>query len=149
MTAIAVSACATMRDSVLTGVGVGAIGGAAVGSLVDKEDSSGTWKGAVIGGVVGALTGYFIHKGLDDRDAKTRKDTLFNLERYNVSRPNQDVKFNYTISAPSVETECFETQVRGNKLIQAHCESAVSGTPEWVANPPKRDERKSKNDDTK
>jgi hypothetical protein len=130
------TACATMKESVLTGVGTGAVAGALVGVAIDKENSNGLWTGAAIGGVVGALTGYMIHSGLDDRDAKVRRDTLFNLEKYNVSHPSGSsptgVNLNYTISAPNVETECFETQVRNGKLVQSHCESQIVGTPEWI-----------------
>jgi hypothetical protein len=127
--------CATMRDSILTGMGVGALGGAGVGNSIGGSDPSGLWKGAVIGTVVGGLTGYLIHNGLEKRDADTRRETLFNLEKYDVTRPiggGSSGAPNITIAPPNVETECYETQVKGNKLIQSHCESSIVGTPEWV-----------------
>jgi len=134
--------CATMKDSVLLGLGTGAIVGGVVGSL-DKENPDGAWRGAAIYGAVGALSSYLIHKGLEDRDSKVRKDTLFNLERYSVTRPTgQGLNYNYSISAPNVDTECFETQVRSGKLIQAHCESTIVGQPEWVEGPTKHQTKK-------
>jgi hypothetical protein len=135
--------CATMRDSLLIGMGVGAAGGAGIGNAIGGNDPSGLWKGAVVGTVVGGIAAYLIHNGIEKRDADTRRETLFNLEKYDVTRPmggGASSAPNITIAPPNVETECYETQVRGNKLIQSHCESSIVGTPEWVL--PKSERKK-------
>jgi hypothetical protein len=137
------SGCATVRESVLTGVATGAVTGLLLGPVVAPGASDSRVGGALIGAAVGGIASYFIHKSLDDRDAKTRKETLFNLDKYNVSRPSGSSDAGYGIAAPSVETECFDTEVKGDKLVQAHCESRIIGTPEWV----KSQNRKSKNND--
>jgi hypothetical protein len=134
---VGLSGCATMRDSVFTGIGTGAVAGLALGPAASKAPDA-MLGGALIGAAVGGISAYFIHKGLDDRDAKVRKDTLFNLDKYNVSRPSSGGDYEYGIAPPGVETECFDTEIRGDKLIQAHCESRIVGTPEWVKNSGKK-----------
>ena len=89
--------------------------------------------GALIGATVGGIAAYFIHDGIEARDARVRKETLFNLDKFNVSRPNNGgMESDYGIAAPNIETECFDTEVKGNKLVQAHCESRIIGVPEWI-----------------
>ena len=38
-------------------------------------------------GLVGAAFGYFSYQALKKRDKRIRKETLFNLDQYEVSRP--------------------------------------------------------------
>ena len=77
-------------SSVERSVGMGAIGGAAGGSLGGAYvggkpyGKSFAKKGLVWGSLTGALTGYFIHQGLEKRDAKVRRETLLNLKKFDV-----------------------------------------------------------------
>lgn len=128
------SGCASMKETIGTGVVTGAVTGLFLGPAIDRGSPDAKVGGALIGAAVGGIAGYFIHKGMDDRDAKIRKETLFNLDKYNVSRPNGGADYDYGLAAPTVETECYDTQVKGDKLVQAHCESRIIGTPEWVKN---------------
>ena len=121
-----------MKGTIITGVATGAVTGLVLGPAIDRRSPDAMVGGALIGAAVGGIAGYFLHKGLDDRDAAIRKETLFNLDKYNVSRPSGSNDYEYGIAAPGVDTECFETQVKGDKLVQAHCESRIIGTPEWV-----------------
>src|ERR1700730_16777943 len=98
------SGCATMKESIITGVATGAVSGLLLGPAIDRGAPDAKLGGALIGAAVGGIAGYFIHKGLDDRDAKTRKETLFNLDKFNVSRPNSGADYDYGLAAPSVET---------------------------------------------
>ncbi|MCS7084006.1 MAG: glycine zipper 2TM domain-containing protein [Aquificaceae bacterium] len=50
----ALSCAAGTSGSAAQGAGVGAVGGAAAGALIDKENR---WRGAVIGGALGAVIG--------------------------------------------------------------------------------------------
>jgi hypothetical protein len=123
-----------MKETIITGVATGAVAGLVLGPAIDRRSPDAKVGGALIGAAVGGIAGYFIHKELDDRDAKVRKETLFNLDKFNVSRPNGNANadYDYGLAAPSVETECYDTEVKGDKLVQAHCESRIIGTPEWV-----------------
>ncbi|MGE4107380.1 MAG: hypothetical protein AB7F66_09215 [Bacteriovoracia bacterium] len=77
--------CATMSKSLLVGAGTGAAVGTAAGVGFSSHDrSGGAWKGALIGGAVGLVSSYFIHNGMEERDADVRRETLLNLERFGV-----------------------------------------------------------------
>lgn len=121
-----------MKESIVTGIVAGAATGLILGPVIDREGNDVKLGGALIGAAVGGIASYFIHQGLEDRDAKVRKETLFNLDKFNVSRPSENVDYGYGVASPGVETECFDTEVRGGKLVQAHCESRIIGSPEWV-----------------
>lgn len=122
-----------MKQSLVTGMATGVVTGLVLGPVVDPSGSDAKLGGALIGAAVGGIAAYFIHDGIEARDARIRKETLFNLDKFNVSRPsNSGMESEYGIMAPNIETECFDTEVRGNKLIQAHCESRIIGSPEWV-----------------
>ena len=127
-----------MKESIVTGVAAGAVTGLVLGPAIDRKGPDAAVGGALIGAAVGGIASYFIQKSLDDRDAKVRKETLFNLDKFNVSRPNANMDYEYGIAAPGVETECFDTEVKSGKLVQAHCESKIIGAPEWVKNPGRR-----------
>ena len=133
--------CATMKQSILTGVATGAATGMLVGPAVNRSAPDAKVGGALVGAAVGGIAAYLIHNGIENRDAEVRKETLFNLDKFNVTRPSSG-EYEYGIASPQVETECFETEVRGNKLVQAHCESRITGTPEWVKNSNRKKELK-------
>ena len=136
-----VTGCATMKQSLITGVATGAVTGLVLGPVVDRSGSDAKLGGALIGAAGGGLAAYFIHDGIESRDARVRKETLFNLDKFNVSRPNTGgMESEYGIAAPNIETECFDTEVRGSKLVQAHCESRIIGSPEWVKGRKKKTE---------
>lgn len=68
----------------ILGAGSGAAVGAIAGNQVDGDRGENAIKGAVIGGVVGGLASYLIHGSLEKRDANVRRETLMNLEHYEV-----------------------------------------------------------------
>ncbi len=77
--------CATTSKSLLMGVGTGAAVGTAAGVGFSSHDrGGGAWKGALIGAGVGLVSSYFIHNGMEKRDADVRRETLLNLERFGV-----------------------------------------------------------------
>lgn len=118
---LAASGCATMRDSLLLGLGSGAAVGVGVGAGADSSNPGrGALIGAGVGAVVGAGAAYLIKNGLDSRDAETRKETLFNLERFGVSEVPHQGSSVPAISFPVVGEEKIETHRQGNKVIEGH-----------------------------
>ena len=125
--------CATMKQSLLLGVATGAVTGAVINHSIDRDNSSAATNGALAGAVVGLAASYFIHDGLESRDSRVRRETLLNLDKFNVSHPPLETSDDdFYVTKPKVETECFDSDVRGNKLIEAHCESVIVDRPEWA-----------------
>ena len=129
-----ISGCASMKRSILTGVGVGAATGAVAGAIAQPRDKrSGALTGSILGAAIGGAALYGVHSLLDKRDTKTRRQTLLNLDKFSVSTPSkrsgvQDFK----LSAPDVDKECFEWEVKGNKLVQQHCVWTIQGNSFWT-----------------
>lgn len=51
---------------------------------MDGDKTENAIKGAVIGGVALGLISYVVHESLESRDARVRRETLMNLEHYDV-----------------------------------------------------------------
>ena len=85
MTSIFTNGCATPMRSTFVGISTGAAVGAAGGAILGHEKGEAAWQSALVMGAIGGIAGYFTHKGLEDRDAEVRKETLFNLEKFGVS----------------------------------------------------------------
>lgn len=88
-----VTGCSTLDQTVMSGAGIGAATGAVIGFSTAQTDK---YKNAAIGSLTGALISgvfsYFLHKNIEQRDEKIRRETLFNLDKYDVSVP---YKFDY------------------------------------------------------
>lgn len=117
--------CASLQNSLLTGIGTGAVIGAAGGSMTHhkKEKKKITGQGAMIGAVVGGITSYLIHNGLKKREANIRRETIFNLDKHDVSTPTSfQIKGHHGITMPLVDSELVKEHVTsdGKKLIESH-----------------------------
>jgi hypothetical protein len=89
------SSCSTTRKSIALGFGTGAVSGAAIGAMTNKNHSQGALLGLGIGALIGGIASYFIHGGIEERDKETRKETLFNLEKHGVfGLPEENEKTN-------------------------------------------------------
>lgn len=130
---LALVGCTTMKESLLLGTLTGALTGAVINNTVDRDNSNAANNGALVGAIIGLTSSYFIHESLEKRDSRIRRETLLNLDRFNVSHPTTDLEDdNYFVSSPRVETQCFDSDIKGNKLIEAHCESVIVDRPEWI-----------------
>lgn len=76
--------CSTLRDSLILGAGTGLVAGGIAGGQMNGDKTENAIKGAVIGGVALGLVSYAIHESLESRDARVRRETLMNLEHYDV-----------------------------------------------------------------
>jgi hypothetical protein len=110
--------CASLKNSLILGAGSGAVIGGAIGNQNSSDRSEGTIKGAVIGGVLGGLTSYLIHGSLEKRDANVRRETLMNLERYEVLGVEG-------LQAPGANErmsgKCFTTREVDGRLVSIPC----------------------------
>lgn len=128
------SGCSTLDKTVLMSAGVGAGTGVIVGNQVGAGNKK-TLMSAAIGAVVSGAIGYFIHKGIEKRDEKVRRDTLFNLDRNDVSVPNgYGFSSAHGVSAPKIESQWIPTQVQGKKLIEGHKIWLITDDVQWVPN---------------
>ena len=143
VTTILTTGCSTMKESLTIGIGTGMATGAVAGSTMNKDRGKGALQGALIGGAISGIASYFIHKGLDRRDQKTRRETLFNLDKFGVDYPkNYSTGNNPGLSMPVVESQWVDTQVKGKKLVEGHRVWIISEEPQWIPNQQLKKEKK-------
>ena len=94
--------------------------GAATGLSFPGNQTENALTGAVIGGVVGGVASYLIYGSLETRDERVRRDTLMNLEHYEVLGVS-DLK-EKPISTSS--KKCLTTHVVDGRLVSLPCELA-------------------------
>ena len=116
---LVLTSCATLRDSLILGAGTGAVLGGVAGSQLRGDRSENAITGAIIGGVVGGVASYFIHGSLESRDAKVRKDTLLNLEKYDVMGRENLTGAN--ASENQKGDKCYTTREVDGRLVSIPC----------------------------
>jgi uncharacterized protein YcfJ len=107
--------CSTLRDSLILGAGSGAVIGGVVGGQSHGDSGENAIKGAVIGGVALGLASYLIHGALEKRDANVRRETLMNLEHYDV------LGFENLSRTESASGKCFTTQQVDGRVVSIPC----------------------------
>ncbi|WP_127718213.1 hypothetical protein [Halobacteriovorax sp. HLS] len=141
--AIMTTGCSTMRESLTLGISTGAATGAVAGASLNKNSGKGALQGALVGGAISGIASYFIHKGLKKRDQKTRRETLFNLDKFGIDYPkNYSTGNGPGLSMPVVESEWVDTQVKGKKLVEGHRVWIISEEPQWIPNSELKKEKK-------
>ena len=138
--------CASIERTSLLGVGSGAVvGGLAASSMATSDHQKRTTNGAVAGAVLGGLTAYIIHRVIDRKESRVRRETLFNLESHGITTGFDGVdikKFNTFVSSPQVREDYVETHTEddGRVLIQGHKRWKIIGNPQFnLARPKKRE----------
>lgn len=110
--------CASLRDSLILGAGTGAVVGGIAGNQMSGERGENAIKGAVIGGVAAGLLSYVIHESLEKRDANVRRETLMNLEHYDVlGFDGMNAK-----SGGDRSGKCFTTQEVDGRIMSIPCD---------------------------
>lgn len=128
------SSCASMSDSLILGIG----SGAAAGGALAHNGSGDAGTGAAVGAAIGGLAAYLIHKGVEKREEKVRRETLLNLEKFDVSAPQKTGTVSipagggHFLTKPVVDMEWIETQVQGDKLVEGHRVWKIIEKPKWI-----------------
>lgn len=119
------SGCSTLRDSLILGAGTGVVVGGIAGGQMSGDRGENAIKGAVIGGVAAGLASYVIHEALEKRDASVRRETLMNLEHYDV------LGFDGLNASPDRDRsgKCFTTQEVDGRIMSIPCD-LVNGSDE-------------------
>lgn len=107
-----------MRESLILGAGTGLVVGGIAGGQSSGDRDENAIKGAVIGGVTAGLASYLIHGALEKRDANVRRETLMNLEHYDV------LGFEGLNANPDGDRsgKCFTTQEVDGRIMSIPCE---------------------------
>lgn len=108
-----------MKESLILGVTSGAAIGAVAGTNTNGDRDENAIKGAVLGGVFGAIASYFTHEALESRDEKVRRDTLMNLENYDVLGVPKIRR-----TSPQSPDRCRTTRKVDGKLVSIRCDLA-------------------------
>ena len=141
--------CATMERSVTFGVVTGAMSGALANDRLAKRDrSQAIVQGAIFMGIVGGLSGYWIHRRMDLRERKTRRRLLFDLDKWGLQSPKispigmPDLSREPHLTLPKMESEWVEPQVRGKRFIEGHRVWIMTEEPQWII--PDEDKKRKK-----
>lgn len=113
--------CSTLRESLILGAGAGAVVGGIAGGQNAGDRGENAIKGAVIGGVVAGLASYVIHGAIEKRDANVRRETLMNLEHYDV--------LGFEGLNANRSGKCFTTQEVDGRIMSIPCD-LVNGSDE-------------------
>ena len=116
--ALSLGGCASLRDSLILGAGSGIAAGAVAGSQIGNDSTENAIKGAVIGGLVGGVASYLIHGSLESRDERVRRETLMNLESYEVMGVQ-----GYGLKSQAVKRDgkCYQTREVDGRTVSVPC----------------------------
>ena len=117
-----VSGCATESKSVGAGAGIGALGGAAIGGIVDPG-KNGEYRtrnvlvGATLGAIVGAVSGSALYSKMElaKKEASQGKST-----------PTIASGTPPKLSDPKVEAKWVDGRAQGNRWIDGHWEYQIT-----------------------
>lgn len=123
------SGCATENKSVGAGAGFGALGGAAIGGIVDPG-KNGEYRtrnvivGGMLGAMTGAVTGSLIHKKME----AAKKEAY----EKGQGSPKNDSANPPKLSEPKVEAHWMEGRAQGNRWIDGHWEYVILEPARWT-----------------
>ena len=137
LTGVLATSCASVGKSILLGTATGGVAGAISGVYWGVEDREKyAMQAALFTGLAGGITAYFVHKGLEKRDERTRQETLFNLDKFGLEGETQKLHsiHNPVLMAPKIESRWIETQAQGKKLIEGHRVWVITEDSQWPEN---------------
>lgn len=95
------------------------VGGIAGNQSPGNDKSENVLKGAVIGGIIGGIASYAIHGSLESRDTRVRRETLLNLEKYDVM--GRDGIMPIDTAAALKGDKCYTTREVDGRLMSIPC----------------------------
>lgn len=145
-----VAGCSTLSDSMYLGVGSGALTGAAGGVILYRKNKPKmALQGALFGAVIGGVASYLIHGSLGNRDKKVRRETLFNLEKHNLTTRKARSSGHPSLSTPEVEKIWVEPYVEGDKYVEGHHVWVITDEARWSGEDDNADRPKEENKNDK
>lgn len=123
------SGCATKNKSVGLGMGLGALGGSAIGGIVDAGNNGENRTrnvviGAALGGMAGMVAGSYTFSSLERQRGEAFKKGQSSAP-HNVSGAMPDLK------DPQVESRWVEGRTIGNRYIEGHYEYIITEPARW------------------
>lgn len=113
--------CASMKESLITGVSVGVVSGAALGNAhgSGRSRDKSTRNGAIIGALLGAGFSYLAHKD--------KKKKLHKVQQSQIGK-NNDTPL---LTQPKVKRVWVEDKVNGKRFIKGHWEYIIEEQSSW------------------
>lgn len=132
LSALQAGGCASLKRSVSFGVVSGAASGAASGALIaqkNKGDAAATM--GIIGAILGGVSTYFTHRGIEKKAEQVRRETILNLERYEDAAAINEGKRLPKVVPPVVEQYEVGPKVKGKKFIGRHKVWVIREGAKW------------------
>ena len=122
VTALTLNACATERDSIVLGIGIGSViggvGGAAAGAPSNNSTRAGI-AGAAIGAAIGGLAGYLQHKEDDEKKKDREAGRVF---------PDDNAPY---VTKPVVKQIWVDDKIEDNVLVRGHWQYVITRPSTW------------------
>ena len=118
----ALVSCATARDSVLLGIGVGSVVGGGMGAAAgapDHNETRASLVGTAIGAALGGLSGYLAHK--EDVEKRTTM----------IGQPSADRAGNPSLTNPEVDRVWVPDRIEGDQLVRGHYIYVIRRPSSW------------------
>lgn len=113
--------CASLRDSVLLGAGVGAAAGGSAGALATEQNPQGAALGAVVGAGLGALIGYFGHRDHEKKESLR----LSNAKGFEMPKTPK-------LTQPRYRSIWIPDKIEGDRFIEGHRVFVIEEQGKWM-----------------
>lgn len=124
---VALNGCATKEKTVALGGGIGATGGAVLGSIADPgRNGEYRTRNVVVGATLGAMTGHVAGSLLADRQEQDRKKA-FDQGKSAAPVPGEPPKIKDAV----IESQWVKGHRAGNRYIDGHFEYIIREPARW------------------